>query len=76
MPKAQCAHCRGIPEPTAYSERPERDTSTASVGPRFRTGTAKVAEYYTSCPGCGDRIEPGDPIKKDSSETWVHEECA
>ena len=76
MPASQCAHCRGIPEPTGDPER-ERDTPATSVAPRFRTGNAKVAEHYTrSCAGCGDPIEVGDLIKRDSADIWVHQECA
>lgn len=74
LPASQCGHCRGIADPGQEPE--ERETSTPTVGPRFRTGTGRVAEYHTTCPGCGDDIDPGDTIKKDASESWVHEECA
>ena len=79
LPASQCAHCRGLDAPGVDLDAPDREERRTgdTVAPRFRTGNAKIAAHYThSCAGCGDPIEPGDPIKRDSADIWVHQECA
>ena len=33
------------------------------------------ARFATVCIECGDKIEPGKEISKNSDEKWVHKRC-
>jgi hypothetical protein len=75
--KVTCAHCieREVrTRPSAVSgitRGPARESVFRTAGQAF----AKVAEFYTSCPGCDESIEPGDRIKQDADGSWNHEDC-
>ena len=34
------------------------------------------AKFASSCPSCGDKIQLGKEITKNSDEKWVHKHCA
>jgi len=34
------------------------------------------ARFATQCVSCGDKIQPGKEIAKNSKEKWVHKHCA
>lgn len=36
----------------------------------------REAEFRSKCAACGEWIEEGDPIAKDTDDEWVHEDCA
>ena len=33
------------------------------------------AKFTTSCVSCGEKIQPGKEIGKNSNEQWVHKHC-
>jgi len=33
------------------------------------------AKFVTSCMSCGDKIQPGKEIAKNTDEKWVHKCC-
>jgi len=33
------------------------------------------AKFATNCVSCGDKIQPGKEILKNSDEKWVHKHC-
>jgi len=33
------------------------------------------AKFPTLCVSCGDKIQPGKEIAKNSDEKWVHKHC-
>ena len=37
---------------------------------------AMKAKFATICSECGDKIERGKEISKNSAEKWVHKHCA
>jgi hypothetical protein len=56
--KTECAHCKGYKEPP----------------PPIVEGPSFVAQYDGFCHECGDRILPGEKIKR-SGENYSHANC-
>ena len=69
---AECAHCRLAPAPTPALDMEGMEDldlgDAADVGPVF------TASYYSTCPECQNRVEPGDQARMVDGEA-THEEC-
>jgi hypothetical protein len=77
MPKAWCAHCRGIIDPPPVRIGPSASTGLRDVlaPERPRRGPIISASFRSWCASCGDDMNEGDEICAVDGVGWCHEDC-